>query len=93
MKLLWTGPAHEDRKRIRDYIAQDNPQAALALDRLFSTKVQYLKTHPELGRPGRVPGTRELIAHSNYIVIYDVTGEQVRILRVLHSARQWPSES
>jgi plasmid stabilization system protein ParE len=44
-----------------------------------------------MGRPGREAGTRELVAHKNYILVYDVTADMVRVLRVLHAARQWPS--
>lgn len=76
-------------REIREYIAQDNPAAALALDELFSEKASHLIDHPGLGRPGRVAGTRELIVHRNYVLIYDTTGDRVRILRVLHAARQW----
>lgn len=64
--------------------------AALALDELFSEKAALLLHHPGLGRTGRVPGTRELVAHRNYILIYDTASDTVRILRVLHAARQWP---
>ncbi len=90
MRLVWTKPASLDRKEIREYIAQDNPAAALALDELISEKASRLADHPSLGRPGRVAGTRELIAHQNYILIYDITQDLVRVLRVLHAARQWP---
>ncbi len=90
MKLVWTLPAYADRKKIREYIAQHAPAAALALDQQLSDKASLLCEHPGLGRMGRVPGTRELVAHRNYILIYDTVGEIVRILRVLHAARQWP---
>ncbi len=94
MKLFWAPEALRDRDAIYDYIETDNPRAALALDELFLEKIQRLIDHPALGHPGRVAGTRELIARQNYIIIYDVTGELVRVLRVLHAARQWPpSES
>ena len=94
MRLVWTKPALFDRKEIREYIAQDNPAAALALDTLISEKAARLIDHPSLGRPGRVVGTRELIVHRNYILIYDIAQGQdwVRVLRVLHGARQWPAE-
>ena len=92
MKLVWTRPASTDRKRIREYIAQDNRAAALALDELFSETADRLVEYPSLGRPGRVAGTRELVAHRNYILAYDVAGDLVRVLRVLHAARQWPPE-
>ncbi len=90
MKLAWTRQAAADRREIRAYIAQDNPSAALALDELISGKAARLIDHPQLGRPGRVAGTRELVAHRNYIVVYDVTSDLVRILRILHAVRQWP---
>ncbi len=90
MKLVWTRMASADRKDIREYIAQNNPAAALALDELFSEKASRLVDHPGLGRPGRVTGTRELVVHQNYILIYDAVDDLVRILRVLHAAKQWP---
>nr|WP_249181680.1 type II toxin-antitoxin system RelE/ParE family toxin [Burkholderia vietnamiensis] len=88
--MVWTRPAATDRREIRAYIAQDNPAAALALDELFSEKAARLVDHPGLGRPGRIAGTRELVAHRNYVLIYDVAGDLVRVLRVLHAARRWP---
>ncbi|GAA4404185.1 type II toxin-antitoxin system RelE/ParE family toxin [Quisquiliibacterium transsilvanicum] len=91
IELRWTPEAIQDREAIYDYIEADNPSAALALDELFEEKAGHLIAHPGLGRPGRVSGTRELVAHHNYVLIYDVTGELVRMLRVLHAARQWPS--
>ncbi len=90
MRLVWTRLANADRQKIREYIAQDNPAAALALDELFSEKTKRLVDHPNLGRPGRVEGTRELVAHQNYILVYDIVGDQVRLLRVLHASRQYP---
>jgi toxin ParE1/3/4 len=45
------------------------------------------------GRPGRWPGTRELIIPGTpYIVPYRVKGPVVEILRVFHGARRWPDE-
>jgi len=91
VKLVWTRPAATDRREIRAYIAQDNPSAALALDELLSERAGRLLDHPQLGRPGRVTSTRELVAHRNYILVYDVTADSVRVLRVLHATRQWPA--
>ena len=64
--------------------------AALAMDELFEEKASRLIDHPNLGRKGRIEDTRELVVHHHYILIYDVTGDRVRVLRVLHTARQWP---
>ena len=90
MELFWTLEATDDRNEIYDYIEADNPVAALALDELFSEKANSLVYHPDIGRPGRVIGTRELVTHQNYILIYDVVDDLVRVLRILHASRQWP---
>lgn len=91
MRLFWTPEALDDRRAIYDYIEADNPLAALNLDELLSEKVRNLIDHPGLGRIGRVTGTRELVVHKNYILIYDTTIDSVRVLRVLHAAMQWPT--
>lgn len=92
MCLFWTPEAAQDRDDIYDYIEASNPSAALALDELFAEKAGSLIDHPGLGRPGRVAGTREWVAHHNYILVYDVVGDLVRVLRLMHAARQWPPQ-
>lgn len=91
MEILWTLEAMRDREDIYDYIEADNPAAALALDELFSEKAERLADHPDLGRPGRIGSTRELVVHQKLILVYDMTGGTIRMLRVLHAARRWPS--
>ena len=92
MELRWTPEAIADRESIYARVEADNPAAALALDELFAACAARLIDHPGLGRAGRVQGTRVLVAHRNDILIYDVAGETVRLLRVLHAARHWPAE-
>ena len=88
--LYWTPEAIQDRDIIYDHIEADNPIAALALDELLAEKAARLVDHPSQGRIGRVGGTRELVAHQNYILVYQVTTDAVAILRVLHAAQRWP---
>ena len=90
MKLVWTRLAQADRRAIREYIATDDQRAALAMDELFTQKAARLAQLPEMGKPGRVDGTRELVAHRSYILIYAVKDDQVQVLRIMHTARQWP---
>jgi toxin ParE1/3/4 len=90
VSLYWTPEALADRREIYDYIETDDPAAALSLDEQFAAFAERLAAYPYLGRPGRVTGTRELVAHHNYLLIYDIAAGNVRVLRVLHSARQWP---
>ena len=74
-----------------DYIAEHNPGAAARLEQRMVDATDQLLDHPEIGRIGRLRGTRELVvARTPYIVIYEIEGETVRILRVLHSAQRWP---
>ena len=91
MKLLWTPEAVRDREDIYDYIEEDNPLAALDLDNLIAEKTAVLQDFPRMGRPGRIAGTFELVVHSSYMVVYDIVETQVRILNVVHTARQWPA--
>ena len=90
MRVVWTPQAQQDRADVWDYIATDNPQAAARLDELFSDAASRLARHPLLGRPGKIPGTRELIPHESYRLVYEIDGETVWILTLVHTARQWP---
>ena len=90
MKVLWTPEAEQDRDDIWLHIAADNPRAAGRTDELFSDAAARLADHPKLGRPGKIPGTRELIPHENYRLVYEIDGETVWVLTLAHTARQWP---
>ena len=92
MKIVWTPEAELDREEIFDYIAADNPRAAVRMDELFDEAVARLRHFPLLGGVGTVAGTRELIPHPSYRVVYqvEVEGEAVWVLAVVHTARQWP---
>jgi plasmid stabilization system protein ParE len=74
------------------YIAGDNPQAAVVLVKHVLDMADALAKHPAIGRPGRVPGTRELIITGTpYLIPYRVMGKAVEILRVFHGSRRWLS--
>jgi toxin ParE1/3/4 len=93
MRVEWSIFAQADREAIFDYIEADSPQAAITVDERVQAQVDSLARFPELGRPGRVEGTRELIILGTpYIVAYRIAGSTLRILRILHGARQWPQE-
>ena len=86
----WRETARADLLAIVDYISDDNPDAAQALKDEIEGKVSLLSDRPKLYRKGRVAGTREMVVRSNYIVVYAEDDRGVVILRVLHTARQWP---
>ncbi len=60
------------------------------MDELFSEAAARLADHPNLGRAGRIAGTRELVAHENYRLVYEIAHETVWVLVLIHTARQWP---
>jgi toxin ParE1/3/4 len=90
MKVVLSPQARADLREIFLYIAEDNSHAArLILTR--KERVAELANNPHIGRPGRVPGTRELvISKTPYLVPYQVSGDTLQILRVYHGSRQWP---
>jgi addiction module RelE/StbE family toxin len=90
VKLFWTPEAEQDRTDIWDYIAADNPQAAVRLDTLFSDAASRLIQHPKLGKSGKISGTRELVPHGSYRLVYEIDNETVWILALVHTARFWP---
>ena len=90
MRVFWTSSAEQDRSHIIDHIGQDNPLAAIRMDELFAQWAGRLAAHPLLGKPGLIPGTRELIPHENYRLVYEVQSNTVWILALVHTARSWP---
>jgi toxin ParE1/3/4 len=91
MRLTWTAPALRDLTAARAYIARDNPGAADRQVRLVLAAVGNLLRFPEIGRPGRRNGTRELVINRTpYIAAYRIRGEQIEILRVMHGRQRWP---
>ncbi len=70
MRVIWTPEAQQDRTDVWDYIATDNPRAAVQMDELFSDAAAKLANHPMLERSGKIPGTRELIPHESYRLVY-----------------------
>ena len=90
MKILWTPEAELDRLAIFQHIASDNIDAAIAIDQLLAKAVTRLKDFPKSGKPGLVDGTRELIPHRSYRIVYEVLDGAVWILALAHTARQWP---
>jgi toxin ParE1/3/4 len=91
VEVSWTPSALGDLDSSREYIKKRNGKAALRMGRRLEEAVLELKTFPNLGRPGRLRGTREVVVSGTpFVVIYRVRLDQVQVLRVLHHARKWP---
>ncbi|MFZ5996328.1 MAG: type II toxin-antitoxin system RelE/ParE family toxin [Nitrospirota bacterium] len=89
MQVKWLAEAAQDLADIRLYISRDNPAAAQDVAKRIRETISYLRDHPEIGRAGRIPKTREIVIPGlPYIVPYRVRGGAIEILGVLHGARQ-----
>ena len=93
MKTLWLAAALDDLDAIYEHIAADSPEAAGRVFGRIMEAVRGLSDRVHRGRPGRWPGTRELvIARTPYIAPYRVRADTIEILRVFHGARRWPDK-
>jgi len=91
MHLVWTEPALRDLASVRAYVALDNPSAAARQINLVLQAAETLVRFPNIGHPGRRPGTRELgVSRTHYLLPYRITPNCIEILRVLHGRQRWP---
>jgi toxin ParE1/3/4 len=91
VKIRWTDVAADDLKSVHKYLREHAPtRADMIVDRILAS-IDVLQQYPDLGRLGRLDGTRELIITGTpFIVFYRLRKSQVEILGVLHAARKWP---
>jgi toxin ParE1/3/4 len=91
MKVLWSPEARQDLREIYLYLAAENPAAARALQQRIKQAVALLRENPQIGRPGRVPATRELVVSGTFAIVpYQIWGKRLELLRVYPTARKWP---
>ena len=91
MQIRWTDKALDNLDAAVEYIATDNPTAAMKVAQKIWDSVQLLKNQPGLGRPGRVAHTRELVITGlPYIVPYMEKNGCIVVLRIMHSSIKWP---
>jgi toxin ParE1/3/4 len=89
--IIWTAPAGAQLAEVYAYIFESNPGAAENQIQMVVNAARNLSEYPEIGRPGRRRGTRELvISGTPYIVVYRIRLASVRVLAVMHGAQRWP---
>jgi toxin ParE1/3/4 len=88
----WRARALEDRISLLEYIAEDNPSAALELDDLIAAKTDALPERPTLYKPGRVRGTREMVITANHLLVYKIREKAgiIEIVRIVGARQQYP---
>lgn len=91
MNVVWSRRAIRHLDHLRAYIAKDSEQNAAAVARRILDAVVLLESQPEIGRPGRVPGTRELVVPDTpYLIPYRVRRGRLELIAVFHGRRRWP---
>lgn len=93
--VRWSRAALDDLKEQVRHIAVDDPAAARAVAQRIDTAVRLLGERA-IGRPGRVGGTYEKsVTGFPYVIAYGLEmmdgRETLFVLRVIHTARDWPS--
>ena len=89
MNIILRDAAHGDLEAIFAHIAADNGPAAEKVVGRILTAIELLSVFPQIGRPGRVAGTRErVVSGLPYVVVYvlDVVHE-IQVVAILHAAR------
>ena len=91
MKIVWSPRAIRHLEHLRAYVERDLEQnAALVAGRILKA-VDLLQDHLQMGRPGRVLGTRELvIPDTPYIIPYRVRVDRLELIAVFHGRQKWP---
>ena len=92
MKVVWSRRAIRHLVSLREYIQKDSEQNAALVARRILEAVETLRSQPEIGRPGRIVGTRELVVVGTpYIVPYRVRRERLELIAVFHGRQKWPT--
>jgi toxin ParE1/3/4 len=92
VRIKWLRKALDNMDQAYDYLASENPAAAIGFAGEIEMAMEQLQQFPGSGRPGRVPGTRELvILRYHFLIPYRVQGEEIQILRVFSTHQKPPS--
>lgn len=92
MIVVWSPRAIAHLTHLRSYIARDSPRAAARIAGTLIETVERLVELPNLGRPGRIAGTREFhVPRTPYLIPYRVQRDRVEIIAVFHSRQKWPA--
>lgn len=93
MKVAWSRRAIRHLVHLREYIEMDSEQNAALVAKRILEAVDLLQAHPEMGRPGRALGTRELVVPNTlYVIPYRVRRERLELIAVFHGRQKWPAK-
>ena len=91
MTLVWSPRAKRNMGSLLSYVEEDSPQNAKLVAERIAKAIALLERQPEIGRPGRVIGTRELVVPNTPCIIpYRLTEQKIQLIAVFHGSRKWP---
>lgn len=91
MTLLWHQRAVDSLADISNDLARDDAAKANALELRIRAAVEQLGQFHGAGTVGRVKGTREVpVAGHPYVIVFRPQGQDVQVLALQHTTRQWP---
>ena len=93
MMVVWSRRAIRHLVHLREYIEKDSEQNAALVAKRILEAVDLLQAHPEMGRPGRALGTRELVVpNTPYVIPYRIRRERLELIAVFHGRQKWPAK-
>lgn len=93
MKVVWSRRAVQHLVALRAYIAKESEQNAAVVAKRILEVIDVLQTQPEMGRPGRILGTRELvIPDTPFIIPYRLRNGRLELIAVFHGRQKWPQK-
>ena len=91
MKVVWSRRAIQHLVYLREYIEKESEQNAALVAKRILKAVDLLENHPEMGRAGRVVGTRELVVpETSYIIPYRIRRDRLELIAVFRGRQKWP---
>jgi toxin ParE1/3/4 len=93
VSIVWSPRAIDHLAHLRAYIARDNPKAAPRIASALLEAVERLAELPNLGRPGRIAGSRELaVPGTPYVIPYRLRADRLEVIAVFHARQKWPKQ-
>jgi len=93
MKIIWSRRAIRHLTALREYIQKDSEKYAAAVAQRILTALDLLANQPEMGGPGRLLGTREMVvSNTPYVIPYRVRHARLEVIAVFHGRQKWPAK-
>jgi toxin ParE1/3/4 len=90
MQIAWSRGALRDLQGITTYVSTHNEAAAERLRQRIEDSILPAAEHPYMFRAGRRDGTREIVISPNYIAVYRVLPDRVRVIAIVHTRQRYP---